>query len=162
VSNSRRPGTPLRLGNRARLAAAELARQHHRLAEAQSAVDAANGELVGIQNELRARFQRPIPFDPRLFDVLDHVEIEDGDCWRWLGGRNNRNLPVIRGIVGESHTERSVIRYLALCFGVIGEGDHGSLYPTGALDDVNPWHRRLRRADRPTGNPHRFEAEVTS
>lgn len=159
---SGRPGTEARLGNRARLAAAELARQQGRVAEAQRAVAAAEDDLRSIHDELRSRFGRPIPFDARLFDVLDHIEIRSGDHWHWLGGRNNRGLPVIRSIIGEPGCERSVIRYLALSFGLISEDDYGSLHPTGDTDDVNPWHRKLRRADNPTGNPRRFAEAVQS
>ena len=156
-----RPTVEQRLGNSARMAAAEVERQEGRAEKALAEAAVARRRLDGIHREAVARFGRAIPFDPQLLDVLDSITVEAGDRWRWKGMRNNHGLPTVRRFGGET-IERSLVRYLAIAFGVIGPDDHGSLYPAhGDADDVNPWHRRLRRADAPTGNPDRYQATAS-
>ena len=76
--------------------------------------------------------------------------------WRWRGMRNNHGLPTLRSRSARG-TEESVIRYLAVEFGVIDADEHGMLFPAnGDADDVNPWHRTLRRTERPMGNAARY------
>ena len=86
-------------------------------------------------------------------DVTLQVDVEPGGAWRWRGMRNNQGLGTIR-TPGGNHPEVSVVRYLAEAFGLIGPDDHGCLYPTaGDTNDVNPWHRTLRRTAGPGPRP---------
>lgn len=98
------------------------------------------------------RFGRPVPDDPDVLDILAQVEVTDGDVWRWQGMRNNKGLATVRRLAGERRpVELSVVRVLAIAFGVISPDWPGMLYPQGSPDDVNPFHRNLRGIDRRFG-----------
>lgn len=159
MSGKRTP-VDLRIGNRARRAHAAVTRWEQRAAEATEQADVARQELAVIHRTMCDRFGRAIPADAFLLDVLELIDITDGDRWEWRGGRNNKGLAVVRRIPGSpsAASETSVVRYLAIEFGVIDADDHGVLYPIdGDIEDVNPWHRKLRRSERPAGNPNRFK-----
>jgi hypothetical protein len=148
-----------RLTNQARKALAAFHRWAKRREAAAAQAAAAQEELAIIHRQTCERFGRDIPTDALLLDVLDSVAVEPGDRWIWHGLRNNYGLPTVKG---DDRREQSLVRFLALAFGIIGEDDYGTLYPeNGDRDDVNPWHRTLRRAERPTGNPDRFGFRLT-
>lgn len=143
----------------ARKALAEANRWQVRAEEAKAAAESAMRELADLHRKACERFGRDLPTDALLLDVLDLVKVVDGDRWLWKGNRNNKDLATIRARFGAgSHlSERSLVRYLAIELGVISEDDEGMLYPRdGDVDDVNPFHRVLRRTDAPMGNPNRF------
>lgn len=141
------------LRNDARKALKRLTGAAAALERVRSDYDEARELLERLHRTLEERFGRSIPLNALLLDVLALVDVEEGDVWRWLGPRNNQGVPVIR----VDRAEKTLVRYLALAFGVIGEDDFGVLYPAaGDPDDVNPWHRTLRRTTRPVGNPHRW------
>lgn len=144
-------GGPLR--NDARMALSRFVRAQARAAEAQAEANAAEDELAGIHRSIEERFGRQVPANALLLDALAHIEIEDGDRWRWQGLRNNKGLAVIKT---DRTSERSLVRFLAIQFGLIDEDDYGLLYPLTDPDDVNPWHRELRASDGPIGNADRW------
>lgn len=157
--NTVRPPSELRLGSQARKALAELTRWQRRADEAAEHITGARDELTAMHRRACERFGRSLPPDALLLDVLELIEVEDGDVWRWKGRRNNKGLAtvMIRRPARKGSYERSLVRYLALELGVIDEGEWGVLYPAnGDADDVNPWHRTLRRAGEPVGNPTRY------
>jgi hypothetical protein len=143
-------GGPLR--NEARVALSRAVRAQARAAEAQAEADAAEEELAAIHGSTEKRFGRSVPANALLLDALAHIEIEEGDRWRWQGLRNNKGLAVLK----YDRTEKSLVRFLAIEFGLITEDDYGLLYPLTDTDDVNPWHRELRATESPMGNPARW------
>lgn len=145
-----------RLTNRARMAHAEMVRWERRRDEASERVHAANVDLASMWQETCERFGRDdIPTDALLLDVLESIDVEAGDVWRWNGVRNNKGLATLRR--GRNGTEVSLVRYLAESFGIVEPDEYGLLYPAnGDPDDVNPWHRTLRRSQQPVGDGHRF------
>lgn len=148
-----------RVTNRARMALAAADRAERRMQAARDEGDRARADLTAIWLETCARFGREVPRDALVLDVLDSVVVEAGDCWRWLGPTNNKSLPCFRSPVDSSagRGERSVVRFLAVAFGVIASDDWGVLYPTGGRTwDVNPFNRTLRRSSAPIGNPARY------
>lgn len=144
--------------NRARKLLAEVNRWEQRRAEADEALAAAQTELTTIWQKACDRFGRSVPTDAFFLDVLDSIDIEDGEVWRWRGMTNNKGLAVVRSRSGrKAGSEESLVRFLAVAFGIIEPEEFGSLYPAnGDPDDINPWHRTLRRSERPLGNPDRF------
>lgn len=123
-------------------------------------------DALDARRKLTARFGRPLPNDPTgiLYDILERVVVEADGGWRWLGSTNNRGLATVRGVAGDSTSEVSVRRYLAVSFEVIDAGFEGILYPDRASRrcgyvDVNPFRTTLRQfADGVRrGNPTRFE-----
>lgn len=158
-----RPASPGRrpMPDAARRAAARRARAEVAARAAAARAAEATRELAAIHAAAEARFGK-LPADPLLLDVLALVDVEPGGAWRWRGMRNNQGLGTIRS-PGGTHPERSVVRYLAEAFGVVGPDDHGSLYPTaGDPDDVNPWHRTLRRTAAPAARPSHWPGRQTS
>ena len=142
-----------RLDNRARLLLAEKRRLEKRIAKDTEQLGAVTADLIEIHHSAQERFGVKVPLDALLLDVLGQIDVEDDSRWRWRGQRNNKRL----GVVKTLNREMSVVRYLAIEFGVIGEDDQGLLYPAhGDADDINPWHRKFRRAEAPVGNPDRF------
>ena len=129
-------------------------RRRRAAAAAQAAnvrVAAAAAQLAALHAAAQARFG-DVPADPLLLDVLALVDVEPGGAWRWRGLRNNKGLATLRR--PGDHVEVSVVRYLAEAFGVVGPDDHGYLFPAaGDPDDVNPWHRTLRRTSAPAHGP---------
>lgn len=119
--------------------------------------DDARRRLDEMHKEACDRFGMDVPCDALLLDVLALVEVE-GDRWLWQGTRNNKGMATIRAPRGVRYSgEISLVRYLAIEFGLIEPDTFGLLYPTnGDLDDVNPWHRTMRYADAPVGNPDRY------
>lgn len=91
-----------------------------------------------------------LPNDPVLLDVLGMIEVRSGGYWHWKGLRNNKGLATVR-FTEDTNVEKSVVRYLAVRFGLIEPDDNGLLYPTHETDDVNPWHRVLRPSAAPIG-----------
>lgn len=158
-TNGQRPGEELRLSNEARKLKAEMDRAQQRAEKAQEEAAAARGELLQLHKHACEKFGREVPPDAMLLDVLASIVIEPGDVWRWLGTRNNKNLATIR-MRAHQNAEVSLVRYLAVEFGVISDDDYGILYPTGDPDDVNPWHRTLRRTSYPVGNINRYAFAV--
>lgn len=159
MGEHRRPPSDLPLDNQARKALAALQRWQKRAADATETAEASRQDLLTIHRKTSERFARDIPFDALLLDVLDLIDIEDGDRWLWRGTRNNKGTPTLRVHTSRANNgnERTVVRYLAIAFGVISEDDWGVLYPVdGDKADVNPWHRRLRRSNLPIGNPGRY------
>lgn len=143
MTGSTRPRTPGPLPRDARRAMAEAERHLAKFHEAVGRYNAIGGQLV-------KRFDRPLPWDALLFDVLTMIDVEPGDVWRWRGSRNNKGIAVMRE--PRTRVEISVVRFLALRFRIIGPNDFGALFPgpTGP-GDVNPFHRTLRRAERQGG-----------
>ncbi len=157
--NGTRPTAGETLPNRARLALRRAQRAERKMAEATADLELAQGDLAALMEETAARIGRPVPANALLLDVLSLVEVLDRNIWRWRGIRNNKNLPTLRVDMGE----KSVVRFLAIEFGVITEEDFGMLYPVdGDTDDVNPWHRVLRPSTRPIGNTWAFRLPETS
>lgn len=153
-----RPPPEARMSNEARLLASRLRRAEQRRDAAEQDAELASAELTGLYVKARERFGRDIPADALLLDVLASIDIEQpGDIWRWNGTRNNKGLPTMKYVEGRRNHEKSVIRYLAIAFGIISEEDDGLLYPDEDPDDINPWHRTLRRASTPQGNRWRFQ-----
>lgn len=146
-----------RLSNRARKAWATMERWERRRDEADAERAAAEEELTAIWKATCVRFGREVPADAVLLDILDSVVVEPMDVWRWRGLRNNKGLATIR-VRSRSGTEESLVRYLAIEFGVITEDQNGMLFPSdGDAEDVNPWHRTLRASLKPIGNARRYE-----
>lgn len=139
--------------NEARMTLSRLTRAQERLQQAQQEVDAATERLTAIHAAACEKLGREVPTDALLLDVLALIDVEDGDTWVWNGMRNNKGLAVVRP---RRSSEVSLVRYLAIEFGLITEDDYGVLYPMNGPDDVNPWHRELRAAEKPVGNPNRF------
>lgn len=131
----------------ARQIAARAARAERKAAAASRQAQAAARDLAALHAATEARFGMSIPCDPFLLDVLAMIAVRPGGVWHWTGQRNNRGIATVRVGLGE----RSVVRYLALAFGVIGPDDNGVLYPTAGRDDLNPWRRVLRVSARPVG-----------
>jgi hypothetical protein len=146
------------LPRRARALARERDRQSDKAIKAATAAHAAAQELTRLHSETCQRFGRDVPMDPELLDVLGQIDVVAGDRWLWLGSHNNHGVPVVRLRSPGKYHESSAARYLALAFDVIQPGEHGVLYPRdGDRDDINPWHRRLRRTPTSLGNPHRYD-----
>jgi len=149
-----RPAPNSALGNQARKALAAALRWERKADEAAQQATLARDELTMLHRKTCEKFGRQVPTDALLLAVLENIDVEDGDRWIWQGARNNRDTPVVKPGNGR---EVSLVRYLAIEFGRISPDDFGSLYPDeGDVDDVNPWHRTLRRTEHPTGNPNRF------
>lgn len=148
----------IRLGNDARKALARLRRWEKRLATAQDEIDAAQADLATLHRKACERFDRDLPQDALLLDVLEMIDIEEGNRWLWRGTRNNKGLATVRHHPSKARSyELSVVRYLGIALGVINEDDEGTLHPVnGDVEDVNPWHRKLRRSEKPVGNPTRY------
>lgn len=155
-----RPPAETRISNEARLLASRLRRAEQRLTAAQEEADAVTDELTALHRRAEERFGRPITPDALLLDVLASVVITDRDVWLWRGMRNNHGLPTVKYVEGRRNQEKSVVRYLAIAFGVITDEDNGVLYPDEDADDINPWHRTLRRSPEPTGNRWRFQPKL--
>lgn len=135
----------------------EYERQRLRAQDAQRIADEAKADLELAWKAACARFGRDVPRDALVLDVLELVEVVDGDRWLWHGIRNNKRLPVVR--MGRS--EQSACRFFAIEFGVIDNEWSGTLYPVdGDVDDINPFHRSLRASERPTGNPNRYALDA--
>ncbi len=159
-----RPGVDQKIDNEARKALAEMNRWDRKAEEARTRADAARADLAVMHRKTCERFGRDLPTDALLLDVLQLVDIEEGDVWRWRGMRNNFGLPTIKFARPGSRAtnERSLVRYLAIELGVIKEDTWGVLYPeNGDKDDVNPYHRTLRAADQPVGNSGRYGFTLT-
>lgn len=146
--------------NDARMALRRFLRAEAKEEEARQAKEEAQAVLDAIHIATEARFGRQVPRDALLLDVLGQVEVEEGDVWRWRGWTNNHGTATFRTPDGRG--ERTVVRYLAISFGVIAEGTFGMLFPAnGDRDDLNPWHRKLREsADPIQGNRFRFGASA--
>jgi len=155
----RRPPPDAHIGNEARMLHSRLQRAERRAAEAEQEALDLQLQLAQLHARLCERFGRDVPQNALLLDVLEQIEVEDGDVWRWRGRRNNHDLPTLR----INRAEKSVIRYLAIEFGVISEDDFGLLYPTGGdPEDINPWHRRMRASTRPiAGQRWDFDNDAT-
>jgi hypothetical protein len=147
--------------NDARMAAGRLARAQRTARAAQVAERAAAADLAAIHQAAVEKFG-DVPCDPFLLDVLAMIDVRPDGTWHWKGGRNNKNCAVVRLPLEGRGSERSVVRYLALAFGLIGPDDHGTPYPTHGTHDVNPWHRVLRASAERQGNPHRFAKKAAS
>lgn len=157
-AQTERDPADVRLGNEARKALARLHRWEKRLATAQDEVESAQSDLATLHRKACERFDRDLPQDALLLDVLESIEVEEGDRWLWRGVRNNKGLATLRHRPTRgAGQELSVVRFLAITFGVIEETDNGQLYPVnGDTDDVNPFHREFRRSEKPFGNPNRY------
>ena len=156
-TNRTQRSTPERLiESHARSVWRRLDRAERQIARATEDAADARRELTLIHEKACERFGRQIPADALLLDVLDLVDVEEGDVWRWRGRRNNKDTPTVIVSEGRARGEKSLVRYLAIELGVIAEDAYGTLYPNGDQDDVNPWHRTLRRSDAPMGNPKRW------
>lgn len=157
---SGRPPAERRMGHDARRLVADAERWEREAAHAAAQAAARRSELAEAHRQACERFGVDLPVDGLLLDVLALVDVEPGDRWVWKGMRNNHGVPTYRitSVKGEHGAqERSVARYLALALGVIGPDEHGTLHSTnGDTDDVNPWHRALRRSDSPVGNFDRY------
>lgn len=143
----------------ARRLRSQIVRQEEIIERASMAVAEARDDLARMHEALEKRFNRVIPQDALLIDVLQLVDIQPDSRWIWTGIRNNAGLATIR----VHNSEQSLVRYLAIMFGILSEGENGMLFPKGVgrgklgdVDDVNPWHRELRASDGPIGNPHRY------
>lgn len=144
-------GLPLARKARSLLRAAE--RAEVRLAEAKVEAEDARGALNRMHTEANRRLGVDVPRDALLLDVLELVDVEDGNRWTWRGTTNNKQLATVKA----DGREMSLVRFLAIAFGIIDETWQGLLYPTdNDTEDVNPWHRQLRESDAPLGNPKRF------
>ena len=149
-----------RMGRDARRLAAEAARWEQEAAHAAAEAEARRSELAELHRQACERFGVDLPLDALLLDILALVDVEAGARWAWKGMRNNHGVPTyrvtaVKGVHGTQ--ERSVARYLAVTLGVIDADEHGTLHPAnGDTDDVNPWHRTLRRSDTPVGNFDRY------
>lgn len=152
-----RPRAEAHMSNDARLLASRLHRAERRRDAAQEEIDLVLRDLSELHTATEERFGRPVAPDALLLDVLASVDIADGDVWLWKGMRNNHGLPTMKYVEGRRNHEKSVIRYLAIQFGVITDEDEGTLYPDDDPDDINPWHRTLRRSPEPLGNRWRFQ-----
>lgn len=152
-SGRSRPPAEQRIGNEARKAWAAIGRAEELAARAVNEAKVAEERFEMLLLAAEAKFNRPIPCDPVLLDVLAQIEVRGGDYWHWLGIRNNHGLATFRVHAEKRHngTELSVVRYLAISFGIVSATDNGALYPLNGRDDVNPWHRRLRRSVAPIG-----------
>jgi len=148
-----RPAPNSALTNQARKTLSAALRWERKADEAGQQATLARDELTMLHRKTCEKFGRQVPTDALLLDVLGDIDVEDGDRWIWQGARNNKDLPVVKTSNGR---ELSLIRYLAIEFGVISPDDFGTLHPKGDVEDVNPWHRTLRRSTHPMGNPNRF------
>ena len=131
--------------------------------KAQDRLGAAEGEWQVLYDAECARFGRTLPTDALVLDVLLSVRVDPGDVWTWKGMVNNKGLPTFRIERSDENPnggERSVVRLLAVAFGVIDPDDPVLLYPTTSPRDVNPFHRKLRRGVKPTGNPRRYTTKA--
>jgi hypothetical protein len=129
-------------------------RKHARRMDAATAVSVE--EMFWLRNRRFAESTRlgvEVPPDPMLLDVLQLIDVDEAGAWRWQGVTNNHGTPTLR-LPGQG--ERTVVRYLAIAFGLITDGDYGQLYPQGDRNDVNPWKRKLRRSEKPAGNLNRY------
>lgn len=152
-----RPAPDQAFRSEARKLWSEMVRQRKRAEEATDRADSAAHELETMRAKAEKRFKRPVPGDALLLDVLDMIDVQKGDRWVWLGMRNNKALATIR----LHASEQSVVRVLAIAFGVIEDDDFGVLYPRdGDTEDVNPWHRTLRESPRSIGNRKRFQFDA--
>ncbi len=153
ADGARRRPVDRRIDDRCRFAARIAERADGAVAEAVAARDEARAVIDARWAEECDRFGRALPLDPFLLDRLALIDLEAGDVWRWRGVRNNKGLPTVR--MSRPHAvELSAVRYLAVRLGVIGEEDYGILYPSnGDPEDVNPWHRTLRRSEHAVRGP---------
>lgn len=148
-----RPPAEMWIGNSARMANSAAERHDRIAAENEAIAREARSDLARIHTDACERFDLDLPLDPFLLDVLELIDVAPANRWLWRGTRNNKGVPTIRH---QGH-ELSLTRYLAIQLGVISGNEFGTLYPVeGDTEDVNPFHRDLRRAPRPTGNPYRF------
>lgn len=131
----------------------EYDRQQRRAEAAKEAADLAHTDLLAAHTLAEKRFGLVVPLDALLLDVLELVDVEPGEVWRWRGMRNNYGIPTVR----HDRDEKSLPRYLAIAFGVISEDEYGVLYPVDDPEDMNPRHRTLRRTEKPIGNRRRYE-----
>lgn len=130
-----------------------MQRQERHAAVALERAADAKADLLAIHQKTEERFGRDVPPDAFLLDVLDLIEVREGDRWIWRGRRNNLGLPSLRVERGE----KSLARFLAIQFGVITEEEFGVMYPNdGDADDVNPFHRTFRATGIPIGNVARY------
>ncbi len=147
----------------ARKIKARQVKARRRAAKANHDLAVADAEMAALHATTEQRFGLALPMDPFLLDVLAMIEVRPDGAWHWTGNRNNQALATVRvQSKNGGPGERSVVRYLAQTFGLIEANDYGSLFPTGARDDVNPWRRVLRPADKPTGHADRWRKEVAS
>lgn len=137
----------------------EMVRSEEKIEEFRQRASDASDELNRMRVKAEAKFRIEIPADAFLLDVLELIDIEEGDVWRWAGVHNNKDLATIR----PGRSELSLVRYLAVALGVIAEDSYGILYPSdGDADDVNPWHRTLRPSATPVGGrDHRYPFKET-
>lgn len=154
-----RPAVEQKLTSTCRKLVREIVRQEHKAALATRAAREARDDFAEIKAGLEARFGRELPDDGLLLDLLDLIEVADNDRWLWHGLRNNYGI----GIVRDGRSEQSLVRYLAIAFGVIEPEEFGMLFPRevgpgkkGDTLDVNPWHRVLRGTSTAMGNRGRF------
>lgn len=143
---------PRKLGERAlnprwRTTARAMQREWEKADKHRAEAQRLDAEMTRHLNAESTRFGMTVPADPFLLDVLAQIDVENpGEVWRWRGNSNNHGTMTVR----TSRQERSVVRFLAEAFGVVGPDDEGLLYPLGDRDDVNPWHREWRPG---TGQP---------
>lgn len=148
-------------------------RRLRRIRELTARRDALQAQIDALEEEYEAdwwalcdKFGCVIPEDPTgdLYDILDRVEPMPDGGWRWLGGLNNKGLPVLKR---SASSEVSVVRYLAVAFGVVDKDWEGILYPLRkgwyeevGYVDVQPFRRRPRALPpgKRRGNPTRHTA----
>jgi hypothetical protein len=114
------------------------------IARAESEAKRARARIDSLRIAASIRLGVEVPNDPVVIDVLEAVDVGPGDIWYWTGRvRSDHGYPVIR----LGRLERSVVRLLAIGFGLVDEGAP-LLYPRnarrhlkGGADDMNPWHR---------------------
>lgn len=155
-----RPPTERPIDHQARKLQADIDRLDRSLRRLAERRRAALGALRKMRDDAEVRFGRPVPLDGMVLDILGQITVEEGDVWKWHGCRNNHNMPTFR--TGRTPSapnggERSVVRILAVAFGVIKDDEAGILYPRKkGTDDVNPWHRTIGKGKGP-GNHKRYD-----
>lgn len=129
------------LNPRWRTVARAIERERGKEAAHRAEAERCEVEFLHHLNAESMRFGVTVPPDPFLLDVLGQIDVENpGEVWRWRGNSNDHGTMTVR----TQRSERSVVRFLAEAFGVVGPDDEGLLYPRGDRDDVNPWHRDWR------------------
>ena len=124
-----------------------------------------SAELRQARDETKARLGltdvQSDRLDPTILDTLSQVQA-DGDCWIWLGTRNNKGLPRVRDMRLPGNPERSACVLLDQMLN--GSDGTGIRYPNcrSGRDCVNPAHKRTRGRGRQFsgagmfgGNPER-------
>lgn len=141
-----------------------ILRSEQKIAELTAEVEVLQAELDAQVEHESKRLGVEVPPDAVLLDVLKCVSVRDEDgAWLWHGSFNNKNLGIVRYRFGGQFHDKSVVRFLAEAFGLVGSDWEGILYPTNGTDDVNPWHREHRSYPdgRSRGNARRYWRDET-